>query len=361
MYNRRSFKRLSRLAALPLIAATLAIGIWFCFFGYDAIDFPLGRQPWVQAASAPPKTVYTATIPSFSHIFVIVLENKDVKRITANSSAPYLNQLAARYARATNYYAIRHPSLPNYLALTGGDTFGVKRDCTDCFINHDNLSTQLEQAGHSWKAYMEAMPAPCFVGDSQALYRQKHNPFIYYDKVRNDPTLCNKIVPLTEFVDDLRTNTAPDFVWITPDMCNDMHDCDIARGDAWLQQWVPQILASPAWRNNGVLFITFDEGEDAGGCCTYAQGGQVFTLVISPLVRPGFTSTTAYTHYSLLRTIEEAWRLPLLGNAGCDCTAPMADFFAQTAMIGVPNRVSPEPEIHFLSVSHLRHGSRAPI
>jgi hypothetical protein len=270
----------------------------------------------------------TAYIPAFKHIFIIVLENKEEKSIAGSKSAPYLNSLATQYARATNFYGTRHPSLPNYLALTGGDTFGVTSDCKDCFVEADNLASQLETAGRSWKAYMEGMPSPCFVGDAPPLYRQKHNPFIYYDNVRNDPTLCQKIVPFDQFATDLKADTLPDFVWITPNMCHDMHDCAVADGDKWLKTWVPQILASPAWQDNGVLFITFDESKPDVGCCKYATAGKIFTLVISPLVQPGFTSDVPYDHYSLLRTIEMAWHLPLLGKANCDCSPPMSEFFA---------------------------------
>jgi hypothetical protein len=125
----------------------------------------------------------------------------------------------------------------------------------------------------------------------------------------------------------LHAHTLPDFVWITPNMCDDTHDCPLSAGDTWLKAVVPQILASPEWKENGVLFITFDEGTGAGGCCENAAGGQIATLVISPLGRPGFISDIPYSHYSLLRTIETAWKLPLLGQANCDCTLPMADFF----------------------------------
>ena len=272
---------------------------------------------------------HPAPLPNFSHIFIIVMENKGVANTIGDPSAPYISSLAAQYASATNYNAIRHPSLPNYLALTGGDTFGVTRDCTDCFVAEDNIVGQLEAAGRSWKAYFESMPGPCFVGDSGRLYRQKHNPFIYYDNVRNDPARCNKLVPFDQLATDLEANTVPDFVWIMPNMCNDMHDCPIAAGDTWLKTWIPKILGSKAWQDGGVLFITFDEAENGehSSCCTFGKGGQVAMLVISPLVPPGFVSAVPYDHYSLLRTIEQAWDLPLLGNAACDCTAPMTDFF----------------------------------
>lgn len=281
-----------------------------------------------------PKATKTAQLPAFSHIFIIVLENKEQSSIVGNPEAHYLNQLAAQYARANNFYATRKPSLPNYLALTGGDTFNITNDCMDCFVASDNIATAVEASGRSWKAYMEGMPNPCFVGDAGPLYRQKHNPFIYYDNVRTDPARCQKIVPLTQLEHDLQANTVPNYVWITPDMCNDMHNCAVGTGDAWLQKWVPQILASPAWQDKGVLFITFDEGDGGKGCCLYATGGHVDTLVISPLVTKGFTSNTPYDHYSLLRTIEEAWKLPLLGKSNCDCSAPMSDFFAKPANHG---------------------------
>ena len=306
-----------------------------------AFAFGALRVTASQSTHLPATAASARPVPVFKHIFVIVMENKDYARVIGSDQAPYMSALAQRYGVATNYYGIRHPSLPNYLAMTGGDTFGITSDCTDCFVNQPNLVDQLEAGGKSWKAYMEDMPSPCFVGDAAPLYKQKHNPFIYYDNIRTNPARCQKIVPFAQFAVDIKANTLPDFVWITPNMCNDMHDCGIDSGDKWLRQWVPQILTSPAWRNNGVLFITFDEGEGSGDCCTYADGGQVFTLVISSLVQPGFISATAYDHYSLLRTIEEAWRLPLLGNAGCDCTTPMADFFSQTITTGSRNHASP--------------------
>ena len=266
-------------------------------------------------------------LPAFSHVFIIVLENREASAIVGNSQAPYLNQLAGQYARAANYYAIRHPSLPNYLALTGGDTFGIQSDCTDCFVAKDNLADQVEQAGRTWKGYMESLPGPCFKGTETNNYAIRHNPFLYYDSIRNDPQRCRNVVPLTQLDADLQSGTVPDLAWITPNLCHDMHDCSVATGDAWLQAWVPKILSSPAWQQGGVLFITFDEGGGNAGCCRLAAGGKVDTLVISPLVQPGFLSPVTYTHYSLLRTIEDAWGLPHLANAGLAASPPMADFF----------------------------------
>jgi phosphatidylinositol-3-phosphatase len=268
-------------------------------------------------------------VPEFKHIFTIVLENKGYIKMLEGDEAPYFQSLAQQYGLAESYYGIQHPSLPNYLALIGGDTFGINENCTDCLINAPTIVDQFEAAGISWKAYMESMPTPCFVGDKGSLYQQKHNPFIYFTTIRNNPARCNRIVPFTEFASDLQANTLPSYVWITPNMCNDMHDCAIKTGDAWLRTWVSQIMASPAWQDRGVLFITFDEGEldDNSGCCQYGQGGHLATLVISPLGKPGYRSQTLFSHYSLLRTIEDSWGLPPLGKANCDCSLPMADFF----------------------------------
>lgn len=282
----------------------------------------------VQPTAAQVTAALTTPLPNFKHIFIIVMENKDYANLIGSDQAPYLNALAKQYGLATNYYGARHPSLPNYIALTSGDTFDITSDCTDCFVNAPNIVDQIETTGYSWKAYMESMPSPCFVGNAGDLYRQKHDPFIYYDDIRTNPARCNKIVPFTEFTADVKVNALPDFVWITPNMCHAMHDCPVSTGDTWLKTHVPTILASPAWKDNGVLFITLDEGSGPAGCCKYATGGRLATLVIAPDVPAGFTSNVPYSHYALLHTIETAWHLPLLGKANCDCTIPMTDFFA---------------------------------
>lgn len=291
---------------------------------------PSATPPYVTRSSptatarASSSATPTRDIPAFTHIFVIVMENREYGFVIGSPEAPYLNSLANQYGLATNYYAIGHPSLPNYLALIGGSTFGIRSDCTGCFIDQPNLVDQLEAAGKTWKAYMEGMPSPCFVGD-YGKYAQKHDPFIYFDSIRNDPARCGRIVPFDQFQSDLQSSSLPDFVWITPDLCHDAHDCPLATGDGWLKQWVPAILGSAEWSAGSVLFITFDEGQGDHGCCKVAQGGRVATLVISPYGKPGFSSAQDYDHYALLRTIEDAWGLPPLGAAAD--IGPMTDFF----------------------------------
>jgi phosphatidylinositol-3-phosphatase len=260
-------------------------------------------------------------VPAFDHIFVVIMENHSSSQIIGSADAPYINSLVAGYGLAANYTAISHPSLPNYLALTSGSTFGLTTDCTDCFQNAPNLAVdRLVPAGLTWRGYMESMPSPAFVGDSYP-YMQKHDPFVYYDNIRTDPAQFANVVPYTQLAVDLASaETTPAFGWITPDMTDDMHDGSVAQGDAWLSTAIPAILKSDAFTiDQSLLFITWDENDDS-------PGNQVATLVIADAVPPGFASHVPYTHYSLLRTIEASWGLaPLTANDAA--AAPMSDFF----------------------------------
>src|SRR5207249_223054 len=214
---------------------------------------------------------------------------------TPTGAATYITGLAQSYGLATQYYGVSHPSLPNYLAMTAGSTFGITSDCTTCWVGATNLADQIEGSGRSWKAYLEGMPSACFVGDAYP-YMQKHNPWIYYTDIRTNAARCaGHVVPFTQLGTDLASGSVPNYVWITPNMCNDMHDCSIATGDTWLRNQVPAILNSAAFRNGGALFITWDEGSTNAGCCTNAAGGRIVTLVISPLGRTGFQSSIAET------------------------------------------------------------------
>ena len=277
----------------------------------------------------------SGTIPSFGHVFVIVMENKSYSEIIGSPEAPYINQVARTYASATHYYAIRHPSLPNYLALASGSTQGLISDCPNCSFDVRNLADQLQEHTKSWKAYMEDLPNPCFDGTSAGpvdsagspLYARKHNPWMYFRDISGNPQRCNHVVPLTQFSSDSQSNQLPDFVWITPNLMHDMHDGTIRDGDSWLASFVPQILDSPAWKDNGVLFLLWDEGTDNAGCCGDASGGRTPALVISAKGKRGFQSEVDYTHYSVLRTIEDSWQLGTLGGAGAPGTRPMADLF----------------------------------
>jgi acid phosphatase len=282
------------------------------------------------AAILPLSQAGAATIPAFDHIFIILMENHSYSEIIGSSQAPYINSLASRYGLAANYFGVSHPSLPNYLALTGGDTFGITTDCTTCFVNAPNIAVdRVEASGRTWKSYQESMPSPCFIGDSNP-YAQKHDPFIYFNDIRLNSTECNKIVPFTSFASDLTsTATTANYVWITPNLCDDMHDCSIGTGDSWLQSNVPTILNSPAYTTqNSLLLITWDEDDGT-------QNNQVPTLVIAKNVTPGFKSGTLYSHYSVLSTIEQAWGLSSLTSNDANANA-MSDFFTSSGPTATP-------------------------
>ena len=222
------------------------------------------------------------------------MENRSYDQAIAGG---YTAQLASRYAVATNYHAVSHPSLPNYLALTSGSTWGIADDGWHP-LPAGGLGAQLTAAGIPWRAYMEGMSATCT--RTTYPYALKHDPFPYYGAA------CPpQVVPFSQFDSDL-SDTLPNFVWITPDMCHDGHDCSTQVADQWLGQIVPKILATRAWQDGGVLFITWDEGEDSAN--------HVLTLVIHP--RTLFhSSARGYDHYSLLASIEDRFGLPRLGQA----------------------------------------------
>jgi len=277
---------------------------------------------------APPRNLFT-------HAFIIVEENREYGDIIGSPQAPYINHLAATYGLATDYYAVTHPSLPNYLALISGSTQGMTYDCADCSFDAPNLVDEFARHSITWKAYMEGLPSPCYNGTSAgsaldyargSYYVRRHNPFMYFQDVANSPSRCQNVVPFSQFAADLRSGQVPDFVWITPNLANDMHNGTIRQGDDWLAEHVPAILRSNAWKNGGALFIVWDEGTSNNGCCG-ANGGRIPVLVITPGEPPSTRSATPYTHYSLLRTIEESWGLDLLGHSGDATTQPLSGFF----------------------------------
>jgi phosphatidylinositol-3-phosphatase len=253
-----------------------------------------------------------------AHLAVIVMENEEYGDIIGSSSTPYINSLARRYALATQMFAIRHPSLPNYLALTGGSTHGIDSDCTDCTVPGSGLAGQLQRKLISWKAYMEDLPQPCFKGSGARGYAKKHDPFVYYTAIAGDPSLCNRIVPFPALAADERSGHLPTFTWITPNLCHDMHDCDPAVGDRFLSGVIPPLLRALGPR--GVLLLTWDEGSSDAGCCRLASGGHIPAIIAGPLAKAGARLRTPTDHYSELQAIEDLLGLPRLGGAACACT-----------------------------------------
>ena len=245
-------------------------------------------------ATIPRVAPQSVRVPTFTHVVVVVFENKEASSIAGNPDAPTFNALARRYATITHYDAVAHPSLPNYLALVSGSTHGISSDCTDCVVRARSLADTLAAAGKSWKTYAED-------------YAKKHDPFLYFRDVAGSRARRDRVVPFTRLGRDLARQRLPDFSLVIPNLCDDMHDCSVATGDAWLKAHVAPLLRSPELRG-GVVFVVFDEGtSDTGG------GGRIEALALGPTVRRGSRFAKPTNHYGLLRTIEDAWGLPRLG------------------------------------------------
>lgn len=340
--------------------------------------------PQSRIAFAAPQKKLQAGMPPIRHVFVIVLENEpyDVT-FGAQSPAPYLaHELPKLGALLPNYFAIGHDSFDNYIAMISGQAPNpaTQNDChvfsefvrsssglgpngqalgAGCVYPSDvkTLPDQLETAGFTWKGYMEDMGADpareaaacghAAIGGADATnhatakdqYADKHDPFVYFHAIIDDHARCAAhVVNLDALQNDLRNiDTTPNFAFITPNLCHDGHDAPCQNGergglisaDAFLRQWVPRILTSPAYRKDGLLVITFDEGTDALACCDEQQlpggpqpgqigpgGGRIGTVLLSPFIAPGTISHVAYNHYSLLRRVEDIFGLPHLGYAG---------------------------------------------
>jgi hypothetical protein len=257
------------------------------------------------------------------HIAVVVMENEEYGDIVGSRATPFINGLARRYALSTQMYAIRHPSLPNYLALTGGSTFGIDSDCTDCSVPGQGIAGQLTAHGLTWKGYMEGLPHPCFTGAGAGDYAKKHDPFVYFRGIVADRAACTaNVVPLTQLVRDERARRLPTLTWITPNLCHDMHDCDPVVGDRFLAGLVPPLLRALGPR--GLLILTWDEGTTDDGCCRLAAGGHIVTILAGALARARARVPTPADHYSVLQTIEDLTGLPRERGAACACTPSLA-------------------------------------
>ena len=327
----------------------------------------------------------TKPAPSSLHVFVINLENKSFSQTWGTGSpAPYLaTTLRRRGLFLPNYFAIGHVSLGNYIAeISGqGPSHQTQADCTTytpftvtgtgalgqvlgdgCVYpaSVQTIADQLTAKGLTWKSYAEDMansttePTTCrhpVLGQSDPTvaarlgdqYATRHNAFVYFQSIIGSPACSADVVDLSMLPGALASaKTTPNLSFIAPNLCDDGHDAPCVDGrpgglvsaDAFLNTWVPRLTASPAYKHNGVIVITFDEAEtgtlnsDSSACCHEAAanvtqaggsgpgGGQVGALILSPTVKPGSTDTTPYNHYSLLCGLEDAFGLSHLGYAG---------------------------------------------
>lgn len=280
--------------------------------------YGLGSAAPSRAATTPP------------HIMVIVMENEGYAQIIGNTShAPYINSLASHYRSATNWYGLQHSSLADYVALISGATGTY------------SLPTLVGEFANatpaiSWKAYMEDMPSVCYSGKGIGNYSKLHNPFVYFKSIKNS-ALCNQVVPFLSndgsgFAKDLQDNTAPDFMWVTPNECHDMNSkCaptndHIKQGDQWLSSIIPVVLGSQWYAEGGVIVITWDSATTADSSFwNTGSGGRVPTIVVSATGTGAFTA--GGNHYGTLRAVEEAYGVGLLGASASSANGDLSPAF----------------------------------
>jgi Phosphoesterase family len=304
-----------------------------------------------------------ATFPQYDHVFLIVMENENFNQVFGNHFAPILNALAQDYGLAMNYTGVADPSEPNYVAMLGGDFFGIGDDDPYWFPGHTisapNLMSQLEAAGKTWRGYFQSMPYPGYRGycypdkcngipDADTQYVTKHNGIVNFANMQT-PAELGKMFPLTQFSADLAAGTVPSFSYIVPDECNDMHGAPpwcvdsgstgsvqqsflISQGDKFVGNVVNQITSSSMWQaGNNAIVITFDEGNTANS--------QIMTIVVTSHGPRGITDKTSFNHFSLLASLQQTFGLGCLLNS---CTAsPMTNLFAITGTNTIPTLPPP--------------------
>jgi hypothetical protein len=293
---------------------------------------------WVSTPSALAAT--GATMAKTKTVFIIVMENHNWDDIKGSSKAPFINRLLKESARAERYFNPPglHPSEPNYLWLIAGSNHGVKDDAQPSkngLHGIENWATQMNARGIRWKSYQEDIDGKTCPLVNQTPYAVKHNPFVYFDNLTDDfsnaSTTCiahNR--PLSELGPDLAANTVPQFVFITPNICSDMHGsyfCNltidryqpIQHGDTWLSKLVPMIQKSAAYQDQGAIFITWDESEGR-------NDKPIGLILLSPNAKVGYANNmTRWTHSALLRTVQDIFKLPPLGDAAN--SGNLADLF----------------------------------
>lgn len=270
------------------------------------------------------------------------MENRNFADVIGSSSAPYLNQLASSYGVATNYHDVSsYGSLPNYLGAISGNTYetswsrcnsspSVCNGWPSGGVTDPTIVDRIEAAGMSWKSYFEDMPSNCYAHDS-GNYMTIHNPFVYFSHIINSPSECARVVPAgsgdSALLSDLSsTSSASNFMWVSPNKCNDMWGCSTSTGDTYLSNLVPQILNSPVFKSHpAAIFITWDEGSNSG---------HVPGIWAGPVVKNSYTSGVNYNHYSVLTTLETVWNMPSLTSNDSGASS-MTEFFTTPTGTGL--------------------------
>lgn len=268
-----------------------------------------------------------------TRVVVLMLDNQWFDAIYRNTTAaPYFNSLIPQGAFADNYFGSTWPSIGNYLILNSG-TIPTNDNLFSGIVLDDNTARQCCKAGVTWKAYMDGLPQPGYIGDKAYPYVRPHNPFSYFGDVYYDKQMALHMVPLDQLFADLDSGALPSYSWITPSQVHNMHDCPldhrpcendvkVAAGDAFLQAVVPRILGSPTFQRNGLLIITTDHAwkEKAAE----HGGGHVVWLALGPRARKGYRSSNFYQHPSTVRTIADLLGIKPVGAAAQ--APPMTEF-----------------------------------
>lgn len=239
----------------------------------------------------------------FKRVVIVVFENTDFENALKQ---PYFSQLAREGALATNYFALTHPSQPNYLGLIAGSTYNVLTD-GNVNLSHPHLGDLLEEAKLDWRVYAEGYPGNCFLGTRRGSYVRKHVPFISFTNVSGNPARCGKILEASAFQNDFNANKLPAFSLYVPNLQDDGHDTNVSYGDRWLKQFFGPLLSSSKLPKDLLVIITFDEG-------SHFSNNKILTLFWGAGVKPGSRTDVKLNHYNMLRTLEDEFSLSSLGQ-----------------------------------------------
>jgi hypothetical protein len=265
-------------------------------------------------------------VSPFGHIVIVIEENTNYSTVVDNTGTmPYLNSLIANYGLATQYYANTHPSIGNYEMLVTGQVLTNDDSKTPASfpIAVDNIVRELSANGKTWKAYAEGLPYVGYIGGNTGNYAVRHVPLAYLTDVQANATGRQGLVPFTQFPKDLASGQLPNLSFVTPNLCDDAHNCVLSDADTWLKTNIAPLLASTPFKDDGLLIITFDESASDN---THG-GGRIPAVFISPAFsKPGYQSTKLYQNESTLRLILEG--LGVQSLPGAAKTAPsMWEFF----------------------------------
>ncbi len=257
-----------------------------------------------------------AANPPFSKVMIVIFENQSYDTII---SEPFFGKLASDGASLQNFHAEAHPSQGNYIALVSGDKQGVTGD-GNVNLGVNSIVDLLEAKGKTWKAYVEAYPGNCFKGTTSSTYARKHNPFISFKNIQNSSARCANIVNASQLSQDISQGTLPDYSFYIPDMKNDGHDTGPDYADRWYSKTFGPLMQDSRFMKGMLLISTFDES------ALGEPNNHIYTVFNGEMVLARATSNDTYDHYSLLRTIEDAFGLGTLGLKDASATAVTAVF-----------------------------------